>query len=61
MRAIEVTTRNALQQVTGEGDRARVRVLATTLLDRLEDRLLGEGGDLVLLEAVEEARSRVWD
>ena len=61
MRAIEVTTRNALQQVSGETERARVKVMATDLLDRLEDRLLRQGGDWVLLEAVEAARHRIWD
>lgn len=61
VRTIEVTTRNALQKVAGAPDRTSVRTMATTLLDHLEDRILRQGGDLVLLEAVGNARRTVWD
>ncbi len=61
VRTIEVTTRHALEQISGEAERAQVRVRAAEMLARLEERILSRGGDLVLLEALEDARRGLWD
>ena len=61
LRAIVVSTRAALRQITDPEDLARLKVTSNELLARFEQRVTANGGDPTTLAAIDDARTSLWD
>ena len=61
LRAIVVSTRAALRQITDPDDLARLKATSNELLARFEQRVTANGGDRATLAAIDEARASLWD
>ena len=61
LRAIVVSTRAVLRQITGPDDLARLKTTSNELLARFEQRVTANGGDPATLAAIQEARTSLWD
>ena len=60
LRAIVVSTRAALRQISDPEDLARLKATSNELLTRFEQRVAANGGDPATLAAIEEARASLW-
>ena len=61
LRAIEVSTRAALRKNSEPGAIKQIEVVSAELLARLEERVIRDGGEPDLLDAIERARRALWE
>jgi uncharacterized heparinase superfamily protein len=61
LRTIVVSGRAALAKVTDPGERQRIEDRIRDLLAQLEARVIAEGADEEMLEAIERSRQHLWE